>query len=183
MRITEWIFGVGPTDAIPHGILLNMMLFNHYIRQNDGKVKTMLFNVEKDPSETHDLVESQPKVLRKMVLALQEIKHKKPVPIHKYWMVDRRSQTLNEGLVAGDCSEQEEGFFDNCLFVHPWMEEEADLHDIDEHGLVNGLERGRRDILIHIVLAVIIVSFLVFLTYKLIRSLFTASSQEKLKQN
>ena len=77
------IFGNGPTDIIPHGLLLNVILFNQYIDiHQGGKVKTLLFDVENDPGETTDLSRTHPKILRSMFLALQEIKYKRPVEIH-----------------------------------------------------------------------------------------------------
>lgn len=121
VRIYEWIFGNGPTDILPHGVLLNIFLFNHYIAKNEGKVKTLLFNLEDDPNETTDLANSKEhhKALRGMFLALQEVKHNKPVPIHQYWLVhpDWRKPSYGS-FVPGDCSKQKQVIAITYLISH-----------------------------------------------------------------
>ena len=46
VRLAERVFGNGPTDIIPHGLLLNLVLFNYYSHQSG--VKTLLFDLEND---------------------------------------------------------------------------------------------------------------------------------------
>ena len=178
-RIGEWIFGPGQTDMMPHGLLLNMILFNQYVKQQ-GKVKTFLFNIEKDPYETTNLVDSEPKILRRMVLSLQDIKHKRPVPIHKYWLVDERAET--SGLKPGDCSQQSVGLLDKCLFTHPWLEDGVDLYDTEALGLVNGLTRAQRTWLTYCGLTVLIVIIMLMVIFKTFKLLCFNKTQRKVKR-
>ena len=156
-----------------------MILFNQYVKQQ-GKVKTFLFNIEKDPYETTNLVDSEPKILRRMVLSLQDIKHKRPVPIHKYWLVDERAET--SGLKPGDCSQQSVGLLDKCLFTHPWLEDGVDLYDTEALGLVNGLTRAQRTWLTYCGLTVLIVIIMLMVIFKTFKLLCFNKTQRKVKR-
>ena len=57
-----------------------------------------------------------------MFLDLQEVKYKKPVPIHKYWMINPEWQTSGFGsFIPGDCSKQDQGIFDKCIFGNMYV--------------------------------------------------------------
>ena len=171
VRIAEWIFGNGPTDIMPHGMLLNVILFNHHIKRQGG-VKTWLFDLEKDPYEMNDLVQSKEhhKILRAMVLTLQEIKYGRPVPIHKYWYVHPNWE--QDGFTSGDCSMQQAGFLDKCKFAHHWLEDDADLFDLEGLGLENNMDATRKLLLLYGTASVVIPLILVLTACKIFAMIF-----------
>jgi len=186
VRIYEWIFGNGPTDILPHGVLLNIFLFNHYIAKNEGKVKTLLFNLEDDPNETTDLANSKEhhKALRGMFLALQEVKHNKPVPIHQYWLVhpDWRKPSYGS-FVQGDCSKQKQGWFDKCVFAHPWLDDDVDLFDTDGLGLKHELIRAQKDVQFFMIISVVVILTFIIIFFKICKIICSKKTIEKEKKN
>jgi len=186
VRIYEWIFGNGPTDILPHGVLLNIFLFNHYIAKNEGKVKTLLFNLEDDPNETTDLANSKEhhKALRGMFLALQEVKHNKPVPIHQYWLVhpDWRKPSYGS-FVEGDCSKQKQGWFDKCVFAHPWLDDDVDLFDTDGLGLKHELIRAQKEVQFFMIISVVVILTFIIIFFKICKLICSKKTIEKEKKN
>jgi len=186
VRIYEWIFGNGPTDILPHGVLLNIFLFNHYIAKNEGKVKTLLFNLEDDPNETTDLANSKEhhKALRGMFLALQEVKHNKPVPIHQYWLVhpDWRKPSYGS-FVEGDCSKQKQGWFDKCVFAHPWLDDDVDLFDTDGLGLKHELIRAQKEVQFFMIISVVVILTFIIIFFKICKLICSKKTTQKEKKN
>ena len=176
VRIAEWIFGNGPTDIMPHGMLLNVILFNHHIKRQGG-VKTWLFDLEKDPNEMNDLVQSKAhhKILRSMVLTLQEIKYGRPVPTHQYWYVHPNWE--EDGFVPGDCSMQPSGLLENCKFAHPWLEDDADLFDLEGLGLENNMESTKTILLLYATASVGIILIFVLIACKIFGKIFFSSQK------
>ena len=181
VRAAERVFGPGPTDLLPHALLLNMQLQQRYIDQQAG-VRTWLFDLEDDPNETTDLAPSKAhhKVLRGMFLALQEIKHRRLARPHQYWFAS--PDWAEVGFEAGDCSALEAGPWDRCVFARPWLQDEADLFDKEALGLVNVLSLGKRDFKIYcaLVTAPIAVIFILIL-FKTLKSV--CRSRQSVKKN
>ena len=143
VRLAERVFGNGPTDIIPHGLLLNLVLFNYYSHQSG--IRTLLFDLEKDPEEKIDISSTHPKVLKHMVEQLQYVKHGKKVRHHRYWYVN---PNWLDTFVTGDCTQSDhssKSHLDRCVFAHPWLPDSADLFDEESLGLVNDLERAQRE--------------------------------------
>ena len=182
VRIAEWIFGNGPTDIMPHGMLLNVILFNHHIKHQGG-VKTWLFDLEKDPNETNDLVQSKAhhKILRAMVLTLQEIKYRRPVPIHQYWMVHPNWE--EDAFVPGDCSMQQPGLFDKCKFAHPWLGDDVDLFDLEGLGLENNLEATKKIMLLYGAASVMVILVLVLAVCKIVGKIFFNNKSKEFQKS
>ena len=125
MKLTEEVWGSGPTDSSPHRLLSMGVLFSHYSLSLG--VKTFLFDLENDPEERTDLSKSRPKLLRKMLdlLELQRQKRQDVVQ-QKYWILDDNWANNTANFKPGDCSapsEKPRNKYEKCLFVHPWVED------------------------------------------------------------
>ena len=164
VRIAEWIFGNGPTDLQPHGLLLNVVLFNQYIKRQAG-VKTWLFDLENDPHETTDLAPSKPhhKILRSMFLALQDIKHGRKVRAHDYWLTNPNWDAPDwEGFLDGDCSAEDSRWRgDVCKFAFPWLEDDVDLFDNEALGLTNPLDNAHKTLMLYGLIVLVLTLLLV----------------------
>ena len=164
VRIAEWMFGNGPTDLQPHGLLLNVVLFNQYIKRQAG-VKTWLFDLENDPNETTDLAPSKPhhKILRSMFLALQDIKHGRKVRAHDYWLTNPNWDAPDwEGFLDGDCSAEDSRWRgDVCKFAFPWLEDDVDLFDNEALGLTNPLDNAHKTLMLYGLIVLVLTLLLV----------------------
>ena len=183
VRLSEKVWGNGPTDIIPHGLLLNMILFNHYRHQ--AGMRTLLFDLQNDPQEKIDISNSHPKVLKHMVEQLQHLKHSKKMPHHRYWYVD---PDWLQTFVPGDCSafDQTSEISKKCVFAHPWLPDSADLFDEEGLGLINDLERAERDFYKSVLKLMAIIIALIILIIMIIRKLFftnTNTNTRKEKTN
>ena len=127
MKLTEDIWGNGPTDSSPHRHLSMGVLFSHYSQMLG--IKTYLFDLEKDPEERTDLSASDPELLEKMLNLLERERQKKPkAEQQKYWVLDEifeknPAKTFRRGNCTG--APPPENKYEKCLFVHPWVEENS----------------------------------------------------------
>ena len=125
MRLTEEVWGNGPTDSSPHRHLSMGVLFSHYSLSLG--VKTFLFDIENDPEERRDLSRSRPKLLKKMLNLLElERARRQDVVQQQYWILDHNWANITGNFKPGDCSapsETAENKYEKCLFVHPWLED------------------------------------------------------------
>ena len=182
VRIVESLFGNGPTNIMPHELFFNAILFDYYINKQSG-VKTWLFDVEKDPEETKDIGRDNPKLLRGMFLALQEIKYRRPVHIHKYWMINPDWQDPSHGsFVAGNCSMQTPGIWDKCLFAHPWLEDDVDLLDVASLGLEDEFKRTSKILFMYLLGSILMILSLLVSSWKFLSWAFMRSAFKE-KQN
>ena len=92
-----------------------------------------------------------------MLEAIQVIKKKERVPLHRYWMVTPDWQGT---LKPGDCSMADnttKRMLDKCVFTHPWLPDSADLFDEEGLGLVNNLTERLTGLLIQAALVTLLV--------------------------
>ena len=181
VRLAESVWGNGPTDIIPHGLLLNLLLFNYYSHQSG--MKTLLFDLDNDPEEKIDISSSHPKVLKHMVEQLQHLKHSKLVRHHRYWYVNPH---WLDTFVPGDCDQVDPASKsprDKCVFAHPWLPESVDLFDEESLGLVNDLLRAQREFYTKVCVVVSLCLALLVLLVVVIRKLCVAGNKKKEKSN
>merc|ERR1712240_393893 len=140
MTLMEKTFGNGPMDIIRLN-LFNRVLFEHYkweqkkrIPNNEDQI--VLFDLEADPEERHDLANEKPDIVEALKKKLLDLTKKAP-RIQPYW---KMMKNYTEGFVSGHCPGIKEKY---CKFTHPWLPEHVDLNDVDALGL--GGEDGGDD--------------------------------------
>ena len=182
VRLAELIWGPGPTDITPHGLLLNAILFNYYSHQSG--VKTLLFDLENDPEEKIDISNSQPKALKHMVEQIQHVKHTRAKKQHRYWFVN---PDWSNTFVPGECSSAHQlskSIFEKCVFAHPWLPDTADLFDEKSLGLIDDLVRVQRAFYVNAMIVVSVILTGIILIILLIRRLlYTGVKSAKEKKN
>ena len=182
VRLGEIIWGPGPTDITPHGLLLNAILFNYYSHQSG--VKTLLFDLENDPEEKIDISSSHPKVLKHMVEQIQHVKHTRLTKQHRYWFVN---PDWSNTFVPGDCSQTQQeskSIFEKCVFAHPWLPDTADLFDEKSLGLIDYLVRTQRAFYVNVMIVVsVVLTGIVLIVLIIRRILCTSHKRNKEKKN
>ena len=177
VRLMEFIFGNGPCDIFIHGMALNVLLFNKYVEDNG--VKTMVFDLERDPEERVDISGTHPKVTRNLVEAIQEHKHKRPYH-YRYWMVN---PSWVDSFTPGDCSNQPLVSPGQCKFAHPWLDDSVDLKDEEGLGLENNMDATRAELRNMLLLLLSFSIILAFMLLKLCWLIIKRGRGGKEKQN
>lgn len=177
VRVMEFIFGNGPCDIFVHGMALNVILFNKYVKDNG--VKTMVFDLDEDPEEKNDISGTHPKVTRSLLEAIQEYKHKRPYH-PRYWMVN--PSWLNS-FQPGDCSNQPLVTPAQCKFAHPWLDDSADLRDEKGLGLENNMVNTTAELRAMVIGFVLLTLIIAFVLIKLCWLIFKRTNGKKEKKN
>ena len=84
-------------------LLFNIWLFNHYAKDSDPN-KPILFNVDEDPEERHNLADKMPGVVEDFLKDVEAILNRRPLQ-PKYWLI---SHNWTDGFRKGDCAGQGE---------------------------------------------------------------------------
>lgn len=101
--------------VLVHGLVMRML---------DSRESTSIYNITDDPAESRDLSRSHPELLRQMLERANFLKSKK-LPQLPVWL------ELEESLraatwISGNCSQSSEIKVSECMFLHPWLSDDAD---------------------------------------------------------
>ena len=118
-----------------------------------------------------------------MVEAIQIIKKKDRVPLHKYWMVTPDWQGT---LKPGDCSMADnttKRMLDKCVFTHPWLPDSADPFDEQGLGLVNDMIIAKRRLNLYAAILSLILLIIISFPILCLSKILCSKSSEKVKVN
>ena len=118
-RLLDYAFGERKADMY-RAMFSNLVLFQVYTNRIGPQV--MLFDLDTDVREQHNIAESRPDIVSDILATMEKIKAQSP-PQADYFNVVPDS---GEKGLPGDCSGTQIPA-EQCHFVHPWVSDDADL--------------------------------------------------------
>jgi hypothetical protein len=117
IRVLEWSFGVSASDKSSSAIL------NSYFTYRANTLATPslhLFNLSSDPTESNNLADEYPDVVREIQRRLDLIEESLVGPPQSVWMRVSKEE-FPRTLEEGDCSMSRTLPPWQCNFIHPWL--------------------------------------------------------------
>jgi arylsulfatase I/J len=132
LRALEAVFEVAPFDAtrstITHSYFHPIIQEAGRIPSSDPKSRVLLFNLTADPTESTNIADSHPEVVRRLQAKLEAIRSQRP-PQQKFWMQFDQLHVWPKSFVSGDCSINPSIRPVDCHFTHPWLPDDKDPWD------------------------------------------------------
>jgi hypothetical protein len=129
LRALEAVFDAAPFDAtrstITHSYLHPVIQEAGRIPSSDADDRVLLFNLTADPTESTNVAESHPEVVRRLLGKMEAIRSRRP-PQQKFWMQFEQLTVWPKTFVRGDCSMNPLVQPQDCHFTHPWLPDDKD---------------------------------------------------------
>uniref|UniRef100_A0A7S3PML2 Sulfatase N-terminal domain-containing protein n=1 Tax=Aplanochytrium stocchinoi TaxID=215587 RepID=A0A7S3PML2_9STRA len=131
IRFMEAFYAPGPFDTI-RDLTVHMGIHNWFQLYSDVE-NVLLFDISNDPQEKTNMAHQYPDIVADLEREILKIKDSRPQQ-QKFWMTIDRDKHWKSTLEKGSCNSRIVREKD-CLFAHPWIDDEVDLNTIE---LVHG---------------------------------------------
>lgn len=123
IRMSDFVFGERKAEMY-RALTSNFILFDHYAKRIGPQ--TYLFDLKNDIEERINIADKHPDIVKNIRETVAEIKSKSPRQGNYYMISPPEKYSM---VIPGDCSGT--GYpEDRCLFIHPWVDDNADLSKI-----------------------------------------------------